>query len=162
MREWFDNLAPRERLLVSAAGALAVFALLVMAVLRPLSSGRADALEKIERQQSLLTDIERVASRYGPQRGGNAASRPAAGSDSLVLIVDRSTRERGMGAYLKRNQPDGAATIRLRFENVPFDTYVEWLAEMQNTHGLDAVTANIDPAPEPGRVNSNLVLSRGG
>ena len=79
---------------------------------------------------------------------------------SLVVLIDHSTRERGLGAYLKRNQPEGANGVRLRLENTPFDELAAWLGEVQSRHGLAAVSASFDPSGELGRVNSSLVLER--
>lgn len=160
VQAWFAGLAPRERLLVGAAAILAVFAILFSLTFRPLLAARAEAAVNVAEQQSLLADIEQVARRAGPQRGGSQAVPAAAGADSLVVLVDRTTRERGLGAYLKRNQPEGDNAIRLRLENVPFDQLLEWLADAQARHGLGATSASFDPSGEDGRVNSNLVLSR--
>lgn len=77
-------------------------------------------------------------------------------------MIDRSTRENGLGTYLKRNQPEGASGIRLRFEDAPFDALTAWLIGIQASQGLAAVSASFDPSGEPGRVNSNLVLERAG
>jgi general secretion pathway protein M len=160
LREWFDKLAPRERWLVLAAGAFALFALVYALGLQPLYSARGRAAAEVEAQRSLLADIEQVARRFGPQ---GAASGPVpSDGESLVVLIDRSTRERGLGTYLKRNQPEGAAGVRLRLENAPFDDLTNWLAEVQTRHGLAAVSASFDPSGEPGRVNSNLVLERAG
>ena len=82
--------------------------------------------------------------------------------DSLVVVVDQTTRSAGLAMYLKRNQPDGASSIRLRFENAPFDTLVEWLAELQSKYNVSAISANIDMASDPGRVNCNFTLGRTG
>jgi general secretion pathway protein M len=157
LRNWLDQLEPRERLLVLLAGALIVFAIIVVGGLRPLLASADRNAQRVDDQQQLLTEIEQVAARLGPQRGRNVA---AADGDSLVLVVDRSTRARNLGAYLKRNQPDGDATIRLRFERAPFDDLVAWLAELQNQYSIGVVSANIDASNETGRVNCNLILSR--
>lgn len=160
LREWLDKLAPRERWLVLAAAAFAVFALVYVLALQPLYSARGRAAAKVEAQRSLLGDIEQVARRFGPQ---GAVSGPVPGNgESLVVLIDRSTRERGLGTYLKRNQPEGAAGVRLRLENAPFDDLTNWLAEVQSRHNLAAISASFDPSGEPGRVNSNLVLERAG
>jgi general secretion pathway protein M len=160
VQTWYAGLAPRERVLVAAAAILAVVAILFSLSFRPLLAARATAAAGVAEQQSLLTDIERVARRAGPQRGGSQAAPVAAGADSLVVLVDRMTRERGLGPYLKRNQPEGTNAIRLRLENVPFDQLLEWLVDAQSRHGLGATSASFDPSGEEGRVNSNLVLSR--
>jgi general secretion pathway protein M len=159
IRDWFQGLAPRERVLVVAAAILAAVAVVYAGVVEPVYGARARAAESVARHRQLLADIEGVARRFGPQSAQPAASGSA---DSLVVVVDRSTREASLSAFLKRNQPEGAAAIRLRFENVPFDQLLEWLAAAQSADGLRATAATFDPSGEPGRVNSNIVLSRAG
>ena len=158
LRNWFEQLSPRERVMVGAAAALVLFAVVYLAGLRPLliSAERNAAL--VADQQELLDELTQLAARRGPQRG--AATAAGGGDQSLVLVVDRTTREKGLGNFLKRNQPDGADAIRLRFEDAPFDNLLSWLVEMQATYGVGAISANIDTSRSPGRVNCNLVLSR--
>ncbi len=160
LREWFDRLAPRERWLVLAAGAVAVFALVVGLGLQPLYAARGRAAAEVEAKRTLLNDIEQVARRFGPQGAGASAVAPT--GDSLVVVIDRSTRERGLGANLKRNQPEGAAGVRLRLENAPFDALAAWLVDVQSVNGLAITSASFDPTGEPGRVNSNVVLEHVG
>ena len=157
LRAWFEKLAPRERWLVLAAAAFAIFALVYGLGIQPLYAARGRAASEVEAQRRLLSDIEQVARRFGPQ--GAATGPVPANGESLVVVIDRSTRERGLGAYLKRNQPEGANGVRLRLENAPFDDLTTWLADTQTRHGLTAVSASFDPSGEPGRVNSNLVLA---
>jgi general secretion pathway protein M len=159
LSEWFQGLAPRERVLVAAAAVLAAVAVLYAGVVEPVYGARTRAAESVARHRALLADIEGVARRFGPQTARPLASGSA---DSLVVVVDRSTRESGLAAFLKRNQPEGAASTRLRFENAPFDQLLEWLAVAQSKDGLRATAATFDPSGEPGRVNSNIVLSRAG
>lgn len=161
LREWFDKLAPRERWLVLAAGVVMLLALVYALGLRPLYASRARAAADVEQKRQLLADMDQVASRYGPQGAGSGPSVQGNG-DSLVVVIDRSTRDEGLGTYLKRNQPEGATGVRLRMENVPFDALAAWLATVQAKQGLGIVSATFDPAGEPGRVNSNLVLDRAG
>jgi general secretion pathway protein M len=160
VREWLDKLAPRERVLVLAAAAFAGVALVYALGLQPLYAARGRAAAEVEARRSLLSDIEQGARRFGPQ--GPASAPSAATGESLVVVIDRSTRERGLGPYLKRNQPEGASGVRLRLENAPFDELTGWLADVQARNGLAAAAASFDPSGEPGRVNSNLVLERVG
>lgn len=160
LREWFEKLAPRERWLVLGAAAFAAFALVYALAVRPLYVARTRAAVDLEQQRALLGDIEQVARRFGPQNP--TAGPTVASGESLVVVIDRSTRERGLGSYLKRNQPEGANGVRLRLENIPFDDLTAWLAEVEGRHGLSTVSASFDPTGEPGRVNSNLVLEVAG
>ena len=159
IRDWFDGLAPRERLLVGLAGAVLAIAVIVMAGIRPLTVNLKTAAEQVADKRAVLADIEHVAARFGPQAGALAATAQPTG-ESLVVLVDRTTRSRGLGPYLKRNEPDGNDSIRLRFENVPFDDLIGWLADLQTTQSISVVSANADPGQDAGRVSANLQLSR--
>lgn len=158
--ERFASLAPRERVLILIAAALAAVALLVFLGIRPLVLGQRKALEDLAGQRAVLADIERVAARFGVRPGGESPAGTAAGTGSLVVLVDRSTRAAGLGAYLKRNEPEGNTGIRLRFEDVPFDGLISWLADLQATQGVGVVAATADPGQEPGRVTANIQLAR--
>lgn len=161
MRAWFAGLAPRERVLVSLAAALTAVALVVIGGVRPLLASRTAAASQLADRQAVLADIEKVAARFGPQSA--AAGAPAQPSgESLVVLVDRTTRARGLAPYLKRNEPDGNTSIRLRFENAAFDDLAGWLAELQTSQGIGVVSASVDPGEAPGRVSANLQLSRAG
>jgi general secretion pathway protein M len=159
VREWFEGLSRREKLLVSGAAALVVVAVVVVGAVRPLTVSRQRLSGQLTEKQAVLDDIERVAARVG-QVSGSAAPQTSTGSESLVVLIDRTTRSRGLGTYLKRNEPDGTASIRLRFENVPFDDLVGWLVEIQSSSGIGVASANADPAAGAGRVNANLQLTR--
>jgi general secretion pathway protein M len=159
LRAWFAALAPRERLMILGAAAFATFAVIYAGAIRPVLVARSEATARISEQQALLADIESLVRRVGPVRS-SATAADNTGGQSLVVLVDRTTRERGLGAYLKRNQPDSGSGVRLRMENVPFDLLLEWLIDAQTRYGLTAIAASFDPSGENGRVNSNLVLAK--
>lgn len=161
MKEWFEQLEERERRLVALAGVLVIIAVLVLLIIRPISNQTSRGTEMVEDKRALLTELGQVAQRIGPQ-GGSPSSGNIANSNSLVVVVDQTTRSAGLATYLKRNQPDGANSIRLRFENAPFDTIVKWLADLQSNSNVTTTSANIDMAAEPGRVNCNFTLARAG
>lgn len=159
LRTWFDRLAPRERLLVTVAAVMTLVAVVVIGGVRPLVASRKEATARLADRQAILADIERVAARFGPQAGA-AQAKAQPSNESLVVLVDRTTRARGLAPYLKRNEPDGAASIRLRFENASFDDLASWLAELQTSQGIGVVSANVDPGEATGRITANLQLSR--
>jgi general secretion pathway protein M len=161
VKEWFLGLSARERMLVAAAAGLTALALIVLLIVRPLFGSAARAQARVVNKQELLAELDQVAARIGPQSTANAGGAQN-GGQSLVVVVDRTTRSRGLSTFLRRNQPDGEQSIRLRFENAPFDQLIEWLGTLQAGHGLTATNATFDSAEEPGRINCTLVLARAG
>jgi len=160
LKDWFSSLESREQLLIATAAVLAALALIYLLGIGPLLSSADRAEQQVTDKQALLAELDQLAARLGPGAATGDNGSASGAEQSLVLLIDRTTRSAGLASYVKRNQPDGATNIRLRFENAPFDTLTQWLAELKAKYGLITLSANIDSSRDPGRVNCNLVLTR--
>jgi len=108
-------------------------------------------------KQGDLAFIQGVASQLaaaGPS-GGNATG------ESLVVLIDSSARESGLGKSLSNSQPTGDKGLRIRLDRVAFDAMVAWLARLSQQHGVRVESAEIESAGETGLVNAGLVLKAG-
>ncbi len=85
----------------------------------------------------------------------------AASGESLVALVDRTSREAGLASSLRDQSPAGNSGIHLRFESASFDALVAWLATLQQQNGVAVESATIGAAA-PGLVNASISLSQGG
>jgi general secretion pathway protein M len=157
-RDWIDNLAPRERNLVYLAAGLLVVLLAYLVVVMPLQSMNARRAARVEQKSADLAWMRQVA----PQAMSAAASGGAGKSgESLVVLVDRTGRQAGLGSALRDQSPTGQNGLRLRLESAPFDVLVTWLAQLQQQHGVTIESATIDASGAPGLVNANLSLAHG-
>lgn len=157
MREWLDSLQPRERWMVFGCAAFVALVVLYLAVLRPLYGGVNRAETRIQEKRQLLADIKSAAAQV---RSGGRAVRVIDTSQSLVVVVDQTTRKSGLAGVLKRNQPNGENGIRVRFDDAPFDQVLSWLGNVQGDYGLSIVSASFDGGAQIGQVTANLVLER--
>jgi type II secretory pathway component PulM len=78
--------------------------------------------------------------------------------ESLIVIVDQSARESGLGSSLAGSQPSGAGNLSVQLQKAPFDSLVGWLARLSQQNGVQIESATIDSAGEPGLVDASLVL----
>ncbi len=156
MRAWFESLAPRERLMVAGGAVLVALMLVWGLVLAPLGSATAAARDRVENKQGLLTYIRAAEGQLADV--ADVPEGPDLSGQSLVVIVDRSLRQAGLGQSLSRNQPMGEDGIRIRLENAQFDAVAEWLAEIHARSGMAIESASFDRGEAPGRVNASLVL----
>ena len=161
IRDWFEQLKSREKLIVSVGTVVVTVALIVSLGIRPLYVNSARTAERVANKEALLAKLEQAATRLSSANRGSAGAIESA-SQSMVVVVDKSARSFGLGQYLTRNQPDGGTGIRLRFEGAPFDDLVTWIAEIQTRYGMTTVSASFDQAGARGRVNCSLVLGRPG
>ena len=158
LRDWLAGLAPRERNLVYAAGGLVIVALLYFVLVLPVTTMAARRAARVEQKTADLAWMRQVA----PQVTAAAAASGAAGSgESLVVLVDRTGREAGLGGALRDQSPSGDQGLRLRLEAAPFDVLVVWLASLQQQYGVKVDAATIDATAAPGLVNASLTLTHG-
>ncbi len=158
MREWFESLAPRERVFVTAGAIIAAVALVYGLLLAPLFGASEAAEERIATKTTDLARIQGAAAQLGQLGDAPAAGRSS--GQSLVVVVANSAGRAGLGDALSRNQPVGNDGIRVRFENASFDALARWVIGIQASEGLAIDSASFDRSRDPGRVNASLILRR--
>jgi general secretion pathway protein M len=156
LRGWLAGLGARERNLVYGAAALAAVALVYLVLVLPFQASGARLRARVEQKSGDLAWMQAQAPLVMAAAGAPQAN---ASGESLVVLVDRTAREAGLGAALRDQSPNGNAGLRLRIEAASFDTLVTWLASLQQQHGVAIEAATIDAAA-PGMVNATLTLTQ--
>jgi general secretion pathway protein M len=156
MRAWYAGLSSRERLFVNLGGAVVAVAVLLGLIL-PLNRNISQARQRVTNKQADLAFIQNAV----PQLAAAGPAAAAASAESLVVLIDSSARESGLGKSLSSSQPDGAGGLRIRLDRAPFDGVVAWLARLSQQHGVRVESAEIEYANEAGFVNAGLVLKAG-
>jgi len=159
LKDWFYSLQPRERMLVlGGAGLVLLFAIYFLA-LAPFYAAVNSRAQRVETKKGDLAWIRAVG---GEILALSASAPPAAQqtNESLVVLIDRSARECGLGSSLTGQTPNGANGIRVRLEQAEFDKLVVCLGSLQQAHSVTIESANIDRTAKPGFVNASLVLTR--
>jgi general secretion pathway protein M len=157
----YQALNAREQKMVAWGGIAVAVVLFLFALVLPLYSGANAAEERVMRKADDLNWMRSVA---GEVRAAGPVGPAAASGQSLLVIVDQTARQAGLGSSLSNIQPSGGATggVRARLENAPFDTIVAWIAALQRQHSVTVESATIDRAGKPGLVNASVILRKGG
>lgn len=135
-------------------GAIVALLLVIVAVVTPLQSSVAAAARRVEHKRDDLSWLQSL----GPRLGTLRTAAPIALHESLVVLVDRTARDAGIGKSLVGSQPSGDGGLNVRFEEAPFDAMVAWLSQLSERYGVRADSATIDVAKTAGTVNATLVL----
>ena len=160
MKDWFLGLEKRERLFVLVGAAAGVVVVIWGLLLNPLYSASTATANSIDSKRNTLAFL-RVAAAEIAASGDAPADRPDLSGQSLVVVVDRSARQAGLGTALTRNQPVGDDGIRVRLDDASFDAVARWLATLNAGSGLAIDSASFDRTPAEGRVNASIVLRQG-
>lgn len=159
MKEWLENLAPRERMMV-IGGAIALAVLLFYAMVwDPLSSGVNELRAEVESQRETLRVMRRSADEVKALRAASGGKGTRGlGGRSLLAVVDQSARSTGLGPALKRVEPEGQDDVRVRLEGASFDAMIGWLAGLAKDSQIFATSLSIERTDASGRVNVRLTL----
>jgi len=161
MRNWLANLNPRERTMVISAGVVVLVALVYLLALAPFYRAIDHRSERVARKQADLAWMQSVSGEL-EELAASGASSAEPSADSLVVLVDRTSREAGLGGKVAGQTPTGDAGIRVRFEQAPFDALVRWMATLEQRHGILIDSASVDRTGQSGLVNASIVLARAG
>jgi general secretion pathway protein M len=159
LRQWLAGLAPRERNLVYVAAGLLAIAVVYFALVLPLTTAASKRAARIEQKTSDLVWMRQVAPQV--MAAATAGGGTAGSDESLVVLVDRTGREAGLGSAIRDQSPSGDLGLRLRLESASFDVLVAWLASLQQQYGVRVDAATIDAAGAPGLVNASITLAHG-
>jgi general secretion pathway protein M len=148
----FQSLSPRDRRMLLVGGAIAAV-LFVFAVILPLDHRVSSLHDQVTRKQADLVWMRNAAPEIaaaGPVRSNSG--------EPLIVIIDQSARESGLGSALAGSQPNGAGNLSVELQKASFDALVGWLARLSQQNGVQIESATIDSAGEPGLVDASLVL----
>ena len=161
MKSWFTTLEPRERIFVSAAAVVILFAVFWFGLWTPLDRGQQAAHDRVESWKQGIAELRPMKSQVQAVASGGQVVVPQ--DQSLVVIVDNSLRQRGLYNALQRSQPTPSGDgIRVEFESAAFDDLMLWLGDLHRQYGLDVESGSFSIASgdNPGRVNSSVTLQR--
>ncbi len=161
MRNWFESLAQRERLFVSAGGVVLLVALVYAMVWLPLDKGQQSMSASIATWERSLADLQPLSGLHSSNPNtGSAAG--VSSQQTPVVIVDQTLRARGLDNSLKRSQPTTTNGIRVEFDNIAFDDLVLWLGDLSTQFGMHVTTGSMSATSQagPGRINATFTLER--
>lgn len=154
MTGWFDELAPREKLLLAVAGLLTVAVIGWLAVARPILTANAEAHT---RQSASARALDVVAAGL-PQLSRDAAVPGQAvtmDSGDMRRQVTAAAQQTGLLLTQLRSEEDGAVSVVLR--DVDPRLVFAFLQLLSTRDGITPRTATFSQA-DGGRVSASFVL----
>jgi len=158
LRTWWQQLAPRERLVIGWGGAGLLVALLYAYIWQPLDAER----HKLRAGLPAL----RVAA-AGVRAGAEEASRlkasatPAPTGAALQAAVQQEVNESGNGKALQLNLLD-ENRVSAAWPAISFDAWTAMAVKLQAARHIRLESATVNALPEPGMVRVQAVFASGG
>ncbi|HET7315511.1 type II secretion system protein M [Salinisphaera sp.] len=163
LKDWFYSLVPRERAMVSVAAVVVAIAVFYYGLWQPLNSALANAREQVSAESNQARWMLGIRDEAQLLRSSSQRQEPKGQDQSLLSIVDTTSRANNLGDAVSHIQPqnDDEATVTLDKAN--FNRVLFWLRTLQRDYGVIATEATISRVEDaPGRVEARFTLVRGG
>jgi general secretion pathway protein M len=157
LKNRWNALGAREREAVAVLAAFLGVVLFYLVLWLPIEGGLARSQARLAAVQSQLAQVQSQAALVAGLRGTPRAE-PA--GDAASAFQEAAVRN-GLKDAIKRVDADGARSVRVQLEAVPFPALMALLVELQG-RGLRTENAHFERNPKPGTVNANLLLQAQG
>lgn len=160
MKQWFNSLVPRERMLVIAAGIVTLAGLFFLMVWEPLVTANENLEQQVISAQELnnwLADVELEAQDL---RSSGARNTQKGTNQSLLSVVDQTSRTAGLGEAVRRIQPEGDNQAQVSLEEADFNQMLFWLSELEKDYGVRATALTLTRGEKIGQVQVRMTLTR--
>jgi general secretion pathway protein M len=156
VKDWWNGLSPRDRRTLGVGGLLALLLLGYALVWLPMERSR-DAW----RERASAADANLIWMRAAAERMALLAPAPITAQRdgrSLLAVVDAGVREVGLGGALLRVEPINPQQVRVYFQQAGFDTLMDWLRSLGDSHGVRVTELSVQRAAGVGLVDARLLL----
>lgn len=156
---WWHSLNGRDQRMVLLGVALALPMLAYLAIWQPISSAQSKAQVAEQAMAQQLDEVRQLAAQL---RSRPASTASAAASNTAVRLaplpaIEQVAREFALSNALKLREAEANNGVRVVFEGAPAEALLRMIDALALKHGLQVMTAQIDPAG-PGRVNAQISL----
>lgn len=158
MKEWLANLAPRERRIMVGGAVVLVLLLFYLIIWQPLHTGVAQMRTSVAEQRDTLRWMREAAAEVKSLATSGGQGSAGLGGRSLLAVVDQSARSSNLGPALKRVEPEGQNSVRVRLEGASFDAMVGWLSGLARSSQVFATSLSIERADANGQVDARVTL----
>lgn len=160
IQAWWDNLQARERMFVLVA-AIVVFGFLAYNLTwAPLATARDDKLQQVQNKRELLAWMQTKSGEVKQLRLTNPNLLSSSRDRSLLAVVDSTAKQLGLGQSIKRIEPSGKESVNLWIEDMPFDSLMILLGQLDKRDNIRVTEASLSNQDGPGLISAKISLGR--
>lgn len=162
LREWFDSLAPRERLAVAAGSVAVVVALFYYGLWHPLNTNLDAAHNRVTAETNQTRWMLGIRDEARLLQASGTQTELKGRDDSLLSIVDTTSRANNLGEAVRHIQPDNDDKAIVSLQKANFNRMLFWLRTLHSEYGISATEMTVSRDDDtPGEVGARLTLVRG-
>lgn len=156
IKEWYQGLEQSEQQIVLVAAVFFSLVILFFGLLKPLNGAVEDIKTKVNSRQSSVNYWKQSMPTVLANRG-----RASASSSNMRLGTVVTTTTRRFNLSVSRVNEKGPTEIQVWFDNVPFNDFIRWVAEIESKHQVTVASVNVRSKERDGLSSIDIKLQKG-
>ena len=153
IKNWFNDLSEQDQKITLIAAAIEALVLIFLIIINPLNESvnklETEVASKIKSDQWMSQQVSNIKSSGGAAKS-QAASLP------LTSIINTTTKKYSLS--VSRRDSKSPNEMQVWFDNVNFDNFLRWVAEVESKHGVSVATVNVRSRERNGITSINVKL----
>ena len=158
MKQWWQNLTLRERLIVGVGGVLAVLIIFYVFFWQPLSDDVSNLQQQLTSKQNNVRWIASASARI--QALQTSGFRVSLGHTPVLKVVNQTLSSAKLNYYLKQAPLPQGHNVQVVLVNAPFDAMMSWLRRMWLQQGIVVQHIKVVRTTTLGTINAEVLLGR--
>ncbi len=153
LKHWFNGLDQNEQKITLTAAILVSLLLLYLLIIEPINAAAEQLSREVAaNQKSLIRIKQQVPIVLASKRsgGGNVSGLP------LTSVVNTTTSKYQLP--VSRRDSKSPNEMQVWFDNVSFDSFLQWVAEINQKHGVTVTSVNVRSQDRNGITSINVKL----
>jgi general secretion pathway protein M len=159
MKDWWQNLALREKQVLSAGTLAVIFFFLYLMVWSPLTEKVNLLRRNMQSNAELLAWMESV-DRQISTLSSNAKNKPIS-TASILSILQKELGSSPLAAHVTQLHQAENDSVQFNLQTADFDRFIEILTELSRKYGLILSHFSAVPLGTPGEVNASVTIKAG-
>ncbi len=155
MKQWFKQLAPRERHTLIIGAILLASILVYFLLWEPFIIARTQLVNIVAAQKVTLRWMSNAAVEV---QQNLRLSHIALPKKSLLSLIDKSILRSALNKTHKRIEQKVNGEVRVNFEHVSFTELMRWLEQLYKQYQVEVTTISVERLNEPDKVKVHLIL----
>lgn len=160
LQSWYKTLQPRERVMVVIGVIAIVLAVFYYGIWQPLNNGLADAREQVVTETAQSRWMLGLLHEAQALRASDTSNRVKGRNQSLLTIIDATSRARGLAKAVRRIQPSNNNEATVTLDAAPFNALLNWLHMLKQGYSVDIDSLTVTRGKQPGLIQARMKLTR--
>lgn len=154
MKSYLSTLNEREKWMVLSAAICVLIYVYYMFLYSPLATNVDQRSEQLIEKKATLEWMKKVKLQHN-----NSSVKQSLDNGQLLTLIATQLKNNSVINDSYQLQQTNSGEIQLSFEQVPFNSFLEWLLKMSKQYTISVKQLDVNKTPTPGMTQLMIILS---